>query len=172
MVLYRRHRVPGGTYFFTVALRNRKWSLLVDRIDDLRQSVRYALRKKPFDIDAWVVLPEHLHTIWTLPPHDDDYSGRWKLIKGRFTHLLVKAGLGTTKNDRGEYDVWQGRFWEHTVRDETDFARHVDYLHYNPVKHGWVERVRDWPYSTFHRFVEAGIYPVSWGEGISEGSDD
>lgn len=172
MVLYRRNRVPGGTYFFTVTLWNRRSSLLVDRIDDLRESVRHVLREKPFRIDAWVVLPEHLHAVLTLPPGDDDYSGRWKFIKGRFTHRLVAAGLPIAKNKRGEYALWQGRFWEHTIRDEADFAHHVDYVHYNPVKHGWVRRVRDWPYSTFHRDVAAGICPADWGGDISESPGD
>jgi putative transposase len=172
MVLYRRNRVAGGTYFFTVTLRDRRLSLLVDWIDDLRESVRYALRKKPFRIDAWVVLPEHLHTVWTLPPGDDNYSDRWKLIKGNFSRSLVKAGLPIAQNLRGEYQLWQSRFWEHTIRDDADFAHHIDYIHYNPVKHGLVERVRDWPYSTFHRHVEAGIYPLDWGGGGSERHDD
>ena len=163
MVLYRRNRVAGGTYFFTVTLKNRKSSLLVDRIDDLRESVRFTLQKKPFHIDAWVVLPEHLHTIWTLPPGDHDYSRRWALVKSHFCQRLVKAGLPLHKNLRGEYDVWQRRFWEHTIRDDRDFAHHVDYIHYNPVKHGWVSRVKDWPYSSFHRDLKAGIYPPDWG---------
>jgi putative transposase len=166
MVLYRRNRIPGGTYFFTVTLRNRNLSLLVDWIGDLRESVRETLREKPFRIDAWVVLPEHLHAVLTLPPGDSDYSGRWKRIKGRFTHRLVAAGLPIAKNERNEYGLWQRRFWEHTIRDESDFARHVDYVHYNPVKHGLVEQVKDWPYSTFHRYVESGIYPVDWAEAV------
>ena len=164
MVLYRRNRVPGGAYFFTVTLRNRKTSLLVDWIDDLRESVRETRRENPFHIDAWVVLPEHLHAVWTLPPGDDDYSGRWKRIKGRFTHRLNVAGLPISRNKRNEYNLWQQRFWEHTLRDESDFARHVDYVHYNPVKHGLVKHVRDWPYSSFHRYVRSGIYPADWGE--------
>lgn len=158
----------GGTYFFTVTLRNRKSSVLVDWIDELRECVRDMLREKPFHIDAWVVLPEHLHTVWTLPPGDDDYSTRWKLIKSRFTRRLIKAGLPIDQNERGEYNLWQGRFWEHTIYDETDYANHIDYIHYNPVKHGWVKRVSDWPYSTFHRYVEKGIYPADWGNAISE----
>ena len=162
MVLYRRNRVPGGTYFFTVTLRNRSLTLLVDWIDELRESVRETRREKPFHIDAWVVLPEHLHAVWTLPPVDDDYSNRWKRIKARFTHLLVMAGLPLARNSRNEYDLWQRRFWEHTLRDVSDFARHVDYIHYNPVKHGLVEQVKDWPHSTFHRWVKAGHYDENW----------
>lgn len=111
MVLYRRNRVVGGTYFFTVTLKNRKSSLLVDRIDDLRESVRHALQKKPFRINAFVVLPEHLHAVWTLPPGDHDYSKRWGLVKGHFCRRLAKSGLLLRKNARGEYDVWQPRFW-------------------------------------------------------------
>jgi putative transposase len=168
MVLYRRNRVPGGTYFFTVTLRNRSSSLLVDGIEELRESVRETRRDKPFHIDAWVVLPEHLHAVWTLPPGDDDYSDRWKRIKARFTHRLVEAGLPIARNARNEYDLWQRRFWEHTLRDESDFARHVDYVHYNPVKHDLVEHVKDWPYSTFHRYVRSGVYPVDWAEAIVE----
>ena len=165
MVLYRRNRVAGGTYFFTVTLHNRKSSLLVDRIDDLRESVREARRERPFRIDAWVVLPEHLHAIWTLPVGDDDYSIRWGRLKGLFTHRLVKAGIKLCKKPKGGYALWQDRFWEHTIRDDTDYAQHVDYIHYNPVKHGWVRRVRDWPYSTFHRYVEEGIYSIDWADG-------
>jgi putative transposase len=172
MVLYRRNRVPGGTYFFTVTLRNRNSSLLVDRIHDLRESVRRALRKKPFHIEAWVVLPEHLHAVWTLPPGDYNYSGRWKLIKGRFSHNLAKAGIPIKKNPRGEYLLWQRRFWEHTIRDETDFAHHVDYIHYNPVKHGLVKQAKDWPYSTFHRNVKMGIYTLNWAYGLVDENED
>ena len=171
MVLYRRHRVAGGTYFFTVTLKNRTLSLLVDHIDALRESVRCARQRKPFRIDAWVVLPEHLHALWTLPPDDDDYSGRWKLIKGRFSHLLAKAGAPIGKNPRREYDLWQSRFWEHTIRDERDFERHVDYIHFNPTKRGLVSRVCDWSYSSFHRYVRLGLLPVDWA-GVAEKSSD
>ena len=168
MVLYRRNRVPGGAYFFTVTLLNRRASTLVDHIDALREAVRQALRKAPFRIDAWVVLPDHLHALWTLPAGDDDYSGRWRFIKARFTHRLVKSGLPLRRNPRGEYALWQPRFWEHTLRDEGDFSRHADYVHYNPVKHGLVSRVGDWPYSTFHRYVREGLYPPDWGSTATE----
>ncbi len=164
MVSYRRNRVAGGTYFFTVTLQNRNRSLLVDYIEDLRKSVQDVRREHPFHIDAWVVLPEHLHAIWTLPLEDADYSTRWKRIKRQFTNRLVEAGVAVKKNRRGEYDLWQNRFWEHTIRNESDFTRHFDYIHCNPVKHGLVKRVRDWPYSTFHRYVKAGIYPADWGD--------
>lgn len=142
--------------------------MLVDRIDDFREAVRYALQKKPFRIDAFVVLPEHLYAVWTLPPGEHDYSKRWGLVKGHFCSRLVKSGMQLRKNARGEYDVWQPRFWEHTIRDDKDFAHHVDYIHYNPVKHGLVTRIIDWPYSSFHRYVNAGVYPPDWG---GEGQD-
>ncbi len=162
MVLYRRNRVAGGTYFFTVTLRDRTSALLVDRIDQLREAFRETKRARPFHIEAMVVLPEHLHAIWTLPPDDDDYSGRWRAIKARFTRSLVQSKVGIRRNPKGEYNLWQRRFWEHTLRDEADLRRHVEYIHFNPVKHGWVTRVRDWPHSTFHRYVRAGVYPLDW----------
>ena len=165
MVRYRRCRVAGGTYFFTVTLHDRGASTLVDHIDTLREVLRAAVRARPFVVDAMVVLPEHLHAVWTLPPGDDDYAGRWWVVKSRFTRSLAKAGRVRPRNAKGEYDLWQRRYWEHTVRDEADLARHVDYIHYNPVKHGWVDRVCDWPHSSFHRFVARGDYLEDWGEG-------
>ncbi|TAK64947.1 transposase [Methylobacter sp.] len=165
MVLYRRNRLAGGTYFFTVTLRDRKSALLTEQIDLLREAVQRTRLAKPFMIEAWVVLPEHMHTIWTLPPGDSDYSTRWRSIKGYFSHQLAKSTLIPGRNAKGEYDFWQRRFWEHTIRDESDFSRHVDYIHYNPVKHGYVQRVCDWPHSSFHRFVAKNIYPRDWGGG-------
>ena len=162
MVSYRRCRLAGGSYFFTVTLRDRQANTLVDKIDDLRSVVKRTRQERPFRIDAFVVLPEHLHAVWTLPPDDSDYAGRWRRIKSRFTHILVKNGMALSKDRRGEYNLWQRRYWEHNIRDEEDFRHHLQYIHYNPVKHGWVERVRDWPYSTFHRFVRRGVYPVDW----------
>lgn len=168
MVLYRRNRVAGGTYFFTVTLRDRRARTLIEYIEPLRHAVRETRRRRPFEIEAMVVLPEHLHAMWTLPPGDDDYSGRWKSVKSLFTRGLKKAGVKVEKNARGEHGLWQRRYWEHTIRDEDDFRRHVDYIHFNPLKHGWVTRVRDWPYSTFHKFVDRGIYPVDWGgDGVA-----
>ena len=162
MVLYRRNRVAGGTFFFTVTLRDRTSFLLVDRIDQLREAFRQTKRARPFHIEALVVLPEHLHTVWTLPPDDDDYSGRWRAIKAWFTRSLAESGVSIRRDVKGEYNLWQRRFWEHTIRDEMDLKRHVEYVHYNPVKHGWVARVRDWPHSSFHRYVQAGVYSLDW----------
>ncbi len=141
--------MPGGCYFFTVTLKNRKASTLTDNIQLLRHAFREELNKRPFVIDSIVVLPEHLHTVWTLPENDSDYSGRWRAIKSSFTKALNKAGKAGAKNNRSEYDVWQKRFWEHMIRDETDYFRHLDYIHYNPVKHGLVQSAAHWQYFLF-----------------------
>ena len=162
MVRYRRNFVPGGTYFFTAALHDRKAQWLISHIHSLREAFRLARREHPFDIRAIVVLPDHLHCIWTLPAGDADYSHRWRLIKSRFSRSLAGAGVPVRRNANGEYAVWQRRFWEHTIRDEKDFQTHADYIHYNPVKHGIVKTVAQWPYSSFHRFVRLGWLTADW----------
>jgi putative transposase len=162
MVRYRRNLLPGGTYFFTVTLRDRRSDFLVSQVQFLRQAFRSVRGVRPFEVDAIVILPDHLHCIWTLPPGDANYAHRWRLIKARFTRSLANTGVPARKNSKGEDDVWQRRFWEHTVRDEQDFEAHVNYIHYNPVKHGLVKRVRDWPYSSFHRFVRMGWKSADW----------
>jgi len=167
---YRRFRIAGGTYFFTVTLLDRQCGLLTRHIDALRAAVRATRTLRPFHIDAWVVLPDHLHCIWTLPPGDADFSNRWKAIKIRFVQALPRdeprSGVRAAKGERG---IWQRRFWEHAIRDENDYARHLDYVHINPVKHGWAASVREWPYSTFQRWVEAGVYAPDWaGGGVEE----
>ena len=172
MVRYRRNFVPGGTYFFTVTLADRTSSALVQRVGDVRMAFRIARQERPFTIDAIVVLPEHLHAIWTLPSGDSDFSGRWKRIKAYFTHRLVAAGAPVTRLRNGEYALWQRRFWEHTIRNEMDFERHVDYVHFNPVKHRLVSRARDWPYSSFHRHVRRGVLPVDWAGDVDEPTMD
>ncbi len=160
---YRRNRIPGGTYFFTVNAFDRQSRLLVEHVDQLREAVRVARNRRPFHIDAWVVLPEHMHAVWTLPLGDDDYSGRWKAIKTEFSKSLAQTPFRSRAGLRpGERGIWQRRFWEHTIRDDSDYAAHVDYVHVNPLKHGLVERVRDWPHSSFHQFVAKGVYPDSW----------
>lgn len=168
MVRYRRNYVPGGTYFFTVTLRNRQSRTLTDHIDLLRGAFRDVRKARPFEIDAIVVLPEHLHAVITLPVGDADYSVRWKGIKGGFSKSLARAGIRVEKDRRGEYCLWSRRFWEHTIRDEQDLQTHVDYIHYNPVKHGWVRRVADWPYSSFHRYLRLGWVDESWGANPSD----
>ncbi len=162
---YRRHRVPGGTYFFTVNLLERKSRLLVDNIDALRAAVRKVRAARQFHIDCWVVLPDHMHCIWTLPQGDVDYPSRWKAIKIAFAKSIPKTErLSAVRLAKGERGIWQRRYWEHTIRDDLDYTRHVDYFHFNPVKHGHVARVRAWPYSSFSRFVDAGVYPIDWAQ--------
>ena len=160
---YRRAIVPGGCFFFTVNLLERKQTLLVDHIAALREAVVTTRRGHPFTIDAFVVLPDHLHAVWTLPLDDCDFSTRWRLIKSRFAAALPRqerrSEIRIARRERG---IWQRRFWEHLIRDETDYARHVEYCYINPVKHGLVARVRDWPYSSFHRAVRAGVFPLDW----------
>jgi len=162
MVHYRRNRVPGGTYFFTATLADRHSRILIEHIDDLRAAFRAVRRERPFQIDAVVILPDHLHTVWTLPENDLDYPARWRAIKSQFTHRVRKRGVPLKTNSKGEYALWQRRYWEHTIRDEDDLRKHVDYIHYNPVKHGLVSRVTDWPYSSFHRYVRRGWLSQDW----------
>ena len=168
MVGYRRNFIPGGTYFFTVTLADRRSKVLVDQIEHFRSALRAARRERPFTIDAVVILPDHLHAIFTLPPNDSDFSGRWRRIKGHFSSGLIGASIELSRRPNGELALWQRRFWEHTIRDENDFSRHVDYIHFNPVKHGHVQRVRDWPYSSFHRYVQEGILPDDWAGDVSQ----
>lgn len=167
MANYRRNRVPGGSYFFTVALENRNSHLLTDRIEPLRNAVRVVRQRHPFFIDAWVVLPDHMHAIWTLPQHDIDYAKRWRRIKSLFSKSIpLHESRNASRVEKGERGIWQRRYWEHTIRDDDDFQRCFDYLHINPLKHGLVSRVYDWEYSTFHRYVEKGVYTEDWGGEI------
>lgn len=163
MVMYRRNRVAGGTYFFTVALRDRSSSILIDRFDDLRRALASVKLERPFDIAAMVILPERFHAIWVLPTLYDNYPSRMRLFNSRFTRLIVKAGLAVRRNANGECDLWQRRYLEHTIRDDADFQKHVDSIHWNPVKHGYVDRVIDWTHSTFHLFVAEDVYSSDWG---------
>ncbi|MDH2348563.1 transposase [Bradyrhizobium sp. SSUT77] len=163
MVRYRRNLLPGGTFFFTVTLDDRRSSALVDHVDKLRHAFRTARAERPFEIEAIVVLPDHLHVIMTLPDADSDFSGRWRRIKSIFTHQLATAGAPITRNHRGEFSLWQRRFWEHTIRDDADFERCADYIHFNPVKHGLVASPADWPHSSLHRYVREGLLPLDWG---------
>ncbi|EIC29495.1 MULTISPECIES: REP-associated tyrosine transposase [Methylomicrobium] len=151
---YRRNFVAGGCYFFTVNLLDRKQTLLTDHIGLLRDSVRRVKILYPFHIDAWVVLPDHMHCIWTLPSDSDDYPLRWRLIKLLFSKGLPNIErISPLRRRRAERGIWQRRYWEHTLASERDYSRHIDYVHVNPLKHGYVSRVRDWPYSSFHRYV-------------------
>ena len=164
---YRRYRIPGGCYFFTVNLLDRNQSLLVNHIGLLRVSIKVVKQKHPFHIDAWVILPDHLHCVWTLPPGDSDFSTRWKAIKTHFSkQILPTEWRSKNRIKRGERGIWQRRFWEHAIRNDEDYAAHIDYIHFNPVKHGLVNRVADWPYSTFHRFVDNGVVASDWAGEI------
>jgi putative transposase len=166
---YRRNRVPGGTYFFTVTLLDRESALLATEIEALRAAVRQVKASAPFHIDAWVVLPDHMHAIWTLPAGDSDFSSRWKAIKTRFSKQMPPAERRSpARVVRGERGIWQRRFWEHTIRDDRDYAIHMDYTHFNPVKHGLVASVADWPFSSFRSCVARGIYPETWLGGGPE----
>jgi REP-associated tyrosine transposase len=166
MVRYRRNFLPGGTFFFTVTLADRTSSVLVDHVDALRHAFRVTQTERPFTTDAMVVLPDHLHAVITLPPDDFDFSGRWRRLKSLF---VIAAGVPVARNRKREHLLWQRRCWEHTVRDDEDFARHVDYIHFNPVKHGLVRRVSDWPYSSFHRYVRDGLLPEDWAGIVDDG---
>jgi putative transposase len=170
MVQYRRSRVAGGTFFFTVNLHDRRRTWLVEHADALRTIVRNVQTESPLVIDARVVLPDHWHAVWTLPPDDAAYARRIQSIKARFTLHLVRAGINLVKDARGEYRLWQRRFWEHPIRDDPDFEAHVNYVHINPVKHGHVARAIDWPHSTLHRYVKHGLLALDWACASPEGA--
>lgn len=154
---YRRAFAPGGTYFFTVVVADRRASILTERIDALSNAFRVVRAWRPFAMPAFVVLPDHLHCIWSLPEGDADFPARWNRIKGEFSRGVDDRGYGSpSRTSKRERSIWQRRYWEHLIRDERDLRNHIDYIHYNPVKHGWVQRPGDWPYSSFHRFVLKG----------------
>ena len=160
---YRRTWVPGGTYFFTVTLADRSQTLLTDHIESLRQSTRRVRTSHPFEILAMVVLPDHLHCIWQLPEGDQDYPTRWALIKPGFSRQLERGEcISLSRHLKRERGIWQRRYWEHCIRDEHDVQRHVDYIHFNPVKHGHAQQPIDWPYSSIHRYVRQGLLPADW----------
>ncbi|EIK53301.1 hypothetical protein YO5_09540 [Stutzerimonas stutzeri TS44] len=159
---YRRNPVPGGTWFFTLTLADRRSRLLVEEIALLRQAYGQTQRARPFRTLAICILPEHLHAIWTLPEGDADFAGRWSLLKSSFSRQFPSSPRSPSKTRKREKGLWQRRFWEHQIRDAADLQRHVDYLHFNPVKHGLVGQVADWPYSSFHRYVAKGLLPADW----------
>jgi putative transposase len=161
---YRRAWVPGGTYFFTVTLADRSQALLTEHIEALRHAVRGVRACHPFEILAMVVLPEHLHCIWQLPDGDQDYPTRWALLKPAFSRQITREDerISQSRQRKRERGIWQRRYWEHCIRDADDLQRHIDYIHYNPVKHGHVQRPIDWPYSSIHRYVRHGLLPADW----------
>lgn len=172
MATFRRALTPGATWFFTVVTQDR-WPILTQPalLYALRLAFREVRQAHPYTLDAVVLLPDHLHCVWTLPEGDADYARRWNILKRLVSqrareHLPGPANASQAK--RGELGLWQRRFWEHQIRDDADLARHLDYLHWNPVKHGHVTRVIDWPWSSFHRYVAQGIYPADWGGEVTE----
>ena len=190
---YRRARTKGGTYFFTVVTYNRMKILCQsNNVSLLRQAFRHVMEKHPYTIDAFVLLPDHLHCLWTLSDGDRDYSKRWRLIKSYFTrkcHNKHKHIPSASRKKKKEQALWQHRFWEHLIRNEHDFVRHVEYIHYNPVKHGLVNAPKDWEYSSYKiasrfyitrlrrlkkgipivsscdHYVRDGMYDLEWGAG-------
>jgi putative transposase len=172
---YRRAKTPGATYFFTVVTYNRHKILCEpENVDLLRNAFKYVMRQHHFKIDAIVILPDHIHALWTLPETDADFSTRWRLIKSYFSrqcHPQYQGKISTSRQHKKEKAIWQRRFWEHQVRDgrqgraygDRDFVNHIEYIHYNPVHHGLVNAPKDWQYSSFHRYVEKGIYDQMWG---------
>jgi putative transposase len=168
MSRYRRSTAGGATYFFSVITYLRQPIMTHPEVrSTLREAIEHVRERLPFTIDAWVLLPDHLHAIWTLPQNDAAYGKRCGMIKSHVSrhcaHLLERdQARGVSRIKRREADFWQRRFWEHQIRDERDFERCVDYIHYNPVKRALVERVTQWPYSTFHWYVSRGVYPDTW----------
>ena len=183
---YRRANVKGGTYFFTVVTFNRvKIFTNPKNVDLLRSAIREVMQKHPFKIDAFVLLPDHLHCIWTLPPHDSDFSKRWRLIKSYFSRNMDRKAVGwveernptnvpfsASRQKKKEKPIWQRRFWEHFIRNQQDLNQHIEYIHYNPVKHGLTKAPVEWVYSSFHRYVDRGIYDLKWGFGNKVEFDD
>jgi putative transposase len=166
---YRRVFIPGGCYFFTVNLIDRHSSLLTEHIDALLDAVFSTQRNYPFEIDALVILPDHLHAVWTLPEGDADYPARWRSIKTRFSRAIPRDGshipVSATRAERG---IWQRRYWEHTILDDRDLNNHIDYCWFNPVKHGYVEKVEDWPFSSFHRDHRDAPKPTDFETALAE----
>ncbi|MFA6010227.1 MAG: transposase [Desulfobacteraceae bacterium] len=167
MTHYRRIRMEGGTYFFTVVIANRRLDQLVRHIDLIKKSLREEKEQTPFVTLGFVVLPDHIHALWRLPEGDTDYSNRWRRIKARFSKFLPPdESVSMSRKSKGERGIWQRRFWEHAIQNDKDLHRHLDYIHYNPVKHGLVKHAADWPHSTFHAYVERGKYNRDWGRGV------
>ncbi|RJR36086.1 MAG: transposase [Deltaproteobacteria bacterium] len=169
---YLRSREPGGTFFFTVVtFQRRRFFYNPKNIEILNEIITGVQKEFPFTMDAWVFLPDHLHCLWTLPPEETDYSKRWGVIKARFTKVIAKeqgrsALLTGSRIRHWESTIWQRRFWEHRIRDERDLGAHLDYIHFNPVKHGLVDSPEKWPYSSFREYVRRDYYEDNWGANI------
>jgi len=171
MPRYLRAHIEGGVFFFTVTLADRSSDVLVRQVDRLRRVYASVQKRYPFETVAICVLPDHLHAIWSLPEGDADFPLRWNLIKAGFSRGLAGNRPRTaSKMNRRERGIWQRRYWEHAIRNDADLERHVDYIHFNPVKHGHVSKVCDWPHSSFHRYVAKGVLPEDWGGEVREPS--
>lgn len=176
---YRRAQTAGASYFFTLVTYRRRAFLCEPEIRSaLRDAIIAVRQRHPFVIEAWVLLPDHLHAIWTLPPNDANFALRWAQIKRQVSmqcasQLKRADWLNASRIRHRESTLWQRRYWEHQIRDETDMQRHMDYLHFNPIKHGLVEYLADWPFSSFHRLVHAGVYSSDWGSsGLQQSIED
>jgi putative transposase len=165
---YRRASIKGGLFFFTVVIEDRSSHLLIDQVDRLRRAYRTARGRHPFQTIAICILPDHIHALWALPEGDSDFAARWSLIKSGFSRGVDAQPQSRSQLSKREKGIWQRRYWEHAVRDDADFERHIDYIHFNPVKHGHVTRVAGWPHSSFHRFVEKGLLDADWGGDVKE----
>ena len=169
---YRRVFVPGASYFFTLTLQDRRSDLLICKIKELRIAFQRVIKTFPFTIDGIVVLPEHMHMTMTLPPDDTNYSQRISFIKSAFSRQIeLMEGINSSRRSKRERGIWQRRFWEHLIRDEHDYETHLDYIHYNPVKHGHVKSPSQWLHSSIHRYINAGILPANWASGDVTGRD-
>ncbi len=168
MSRYRRLKIEGGAFFFTLALADRGGDLLVRHIERMRRAYAAVEERRPFETVAICILPDHIHALWQLPDGDAEYASRWSLIKSNFSRGLPAARRSMSKIRKRERGIWQRRYWEHAIRDDADFERHIDYIHYNPVKHRLVTRVADWPFSSFHRYVAQDVLPGDWAGDASE----
>jgi putative transposase len=161
-------RAKGSVFFFTVVLAERRSKLLLEEIERLRHTYRVIQQRRPFETVAVCILPDHIHALWALPEGDADFSTRWSLIKSGFSRGLDPEPRSASKVGKREKGIWQRRYWEHAIRDDADLERHVDYIHFNPIKHGYVSRTADWPHSSFHRYVEQGLPAPDWGGDIRD----
>ena len=161
-------RAKGSVFFFTVVLAQRPNNLLINEIDRLRRIYKIVQQRRPFETVAICILPDHIHALWALPESDADFSARWSLIKSGFSRGLDAQARSPSKLIKREKGIWQRRYWEHAIRDEADYERHVDYIHFNPVKHGYVARVADWRHSSFHRYVKQGLLAEDWGGDLRD----
>jgi putative transposase len=161
---YIRNYTAGACYFLTLNLEQRiNNPVLIDNINLLRSAFKQVKKKHPFKINAIVVLPDHIHLLITLPEASSDYTNIIRTLKAYFSKHLAKAEyISDVRSKRNERGIWQRRFWEHTIKDQRDFNNHMDYIHWNPVKHGYVNKVKDWPHSSFHQCVENGFYAIDW----------